>query len=480
MDPLESSFQSQKMRELPHNIEAEQSLLGSIMLDNECFDEVSDIISPKHFFVPINGKIYEAISAVLSHGMAADPVTLRVYFDKEDALQQIGGGAYLTQLVDSVISVSSISDYAKILVDLYNRRQLILIGEDIIHKASTFSLDSDSHKQIEQAEGKLYELATGYTGGSCLKLEEIIENVVKDIEEVYKKKSKLTGITTGFILLDEKLGGFNKSDLIILAGRPSMGKTALSMNIAYRVAKNKLDGKIGGGSVAFFSLEMSSDQLAHRILSQENRIPSNDLRKGSIKAEDLGKVNEFSRSIRRLPLYIEDTPAMTVSSIRTLARKLQRKNGLDLIIIDYLQLIQGNSDKRNDNRVQEISQITRSLKGLAKELNIPVIALSQLSRAVEARDDKHPQLADLRESGSIEQDADVVMFVYREEYYLQRSKPQENTQSFNEWNMKIQQVHNTAEVMIAKHRQGSIGTVKLFFDGNFTKFDNLNREESKK
>lgn len=479
MDPLESKFKPQQLRELPHNIEAEQSLLGSILLNNDCFEDVSDIIYPKHFFVPVNGKIYKAISTLLGQNISADPITLKDYFEKDASLQQIGGGKYLLQLVDSVVSIASVSDYANILVDLYNRRQLILIGEDIVYSASNFDLNSNSVAQIEKAESKLYELATNSTKGNCISFGEIADVAIQSIEEAFNRESKLTGVTTGFTLLNEKLGGFNKSDLIILAGRPSMGKTALSTNMAFRVAMDKLLGRAGGGNVAFFSLEMSSQQLVSRILSQESLIPSTTIRQGAIRQEDVGKIKNLKEKLRALPLFIEDTPAMSVSSIRTRARKLQRKEGLDLIIIDYLQLLQGNSDRPNESRVQEISQITRSLKGLAKELDVPVIALSQLSRAVELREDKHPQLADLRESGSIEQDADVVMFVYREEYYVERSKPHEQSPDFHKWNAKIQEVHNIAEVIIAKQRQGPIGTVQLFFDGKFTKFDNLAHERKK-
>ena len=473
MDPLESKFQLQQMRELPHNLEAEQSLLGAIMLDNECFEDVSDIISPNHFFVPVNGKIFEAIHKLISQDLVADPITLRAYFEKNDDLQKIKGGRYLIQLVDSVVSVSGAEDYAKLIYDLYTRRQLIKIGENIVHEASNFRLDSNSASQIEKAEAQLYDLAMDNTRGSCLSFSDIAQTAVQTIEMAYKSENKLIGVTSGFIDLNKKLGGLNRSDLIILAGRPSMGKTALATNIAFKVAMDKLLNREGSGKVAFFSLEMSAEQLVSRVISQESMIPSEKIRRGEIQEEEIGRIRGLQKKLANIPLFIEDTPAMTVSSIRTRARKLQRKEGLDLIVIDYLQLLQGSNDRRNDNRVQEISEITRSLKGLAKELNIPIIALSQLSRAVEIRDDKRPQLADLRESGSIEQDADVVMFVYREEYYLERTKPQEGTPEFDKWYTKMQNAHNKAEVIIAKQRHGPIGTVELFFDGQFTKFDNL-------
>ena len=360
-----------------------------------------------------------------------------------------------------------------LIYDLYNRRQLIKIGENIVYEALNFSLDSNSATQIEKAEEQLYDLAVNNTRGICLSFSDIAQVAVQTIEQAYKSENKLIGVTSGFIDLNKKLGGLNRSDLIILAGRPSMGKTALATNIAFKVAMDKLLNREGSGKVAFFSLEMSAEQLVSRIISQESMIPSEKIRRGEIKEEEVGKIKGLQKKLMNIPLFIEDTPAMTVSSIRTHARKLQRKEGLDLIVIDYLQLLQGSADRRNDNRVQEISEITRSLKGLAKELNIPIIALSQLSRAVEVRDDKRPQLADLRESGSIEQDADVVMFVYREEYYLERTKPQEGTPEFDKWYTKMQNAHNKAEIIIAKQRHGPIGTVELFFDGQFTKFDNL-------
>lgn len=461
------------MRELPHNIEAEQSLLGAIMLNNECFEEVGDFLSSKHFFVPVNGQIFEASARLISQDQVADPITLRAYFEKNDELQKINGGNYLIQLVDSVVSIASVGDYAKLVYELYTRRQLILIGEEIVYEASNFDLSTDSIRQIEKAEEKLYGLAENSIRGACQRFSDISKSTLKVIEKSYKSSNKLVGITSGFIDLNKKLGGLNRSDLIILAGRPSMGKTALATNIAFKVSMDNMLGREGSGKVAFFSLEMSSEQLVSRILSQESMVQSERIRRGEIRAEDFGKIAETEKKLVNIPLFIEDTPAMTVSSMRIRARKLKRKEGLDLIVIDYLQLLQGNADHRIDNRVQEISEITRSLKALAKELDIPIIALSQLSRAVEARDDKRPQLADLRESGSIEQDADVVMFVYREEYYLERLKPQEGTPEFDKWYTKMQNAHNKAEVIIAKQRHGPIGTVELFFDGRYTKFDNL-------
>ena len=473
LEPTAESTEDQKMRVLPHNTEAEQSLLGAIMLNNDCFENISEILLPDHFATPINGKIYEAICTLIRQGQVADPITLKAYFEKNDELKNIGGGDYLVQLVNAVVSIAGVEDYAKLIYELYLRRQLILIGEDMTYKASTFELDTDANDQIESAEAKLYDLSLSGNRGGFVSFSNASVNALNVVEKAYKSNSSITGITTGFIDLNKWLGGLNRSDLIILAGRPSMGKTALATNIAFNAAMAYKQNTEGAGKVAFFSLEMSSEQLVTRILAQESMIPSERIRRGEIKEEDFANIVEANKKLTELPLYIDDTPALTVSAVRTRARKLKRQHGLDLIVIDYLQLLQGTADKRNENRVQEISEITRSLKSLAKELDIPVLALSQLSRAVEARDDKRPQLADLRESGSIEQDADVVMFVYREEYYEARREPSPGTDKHVQWLDRMSKVYNLAEVILAKQRHGPIGTVRLFFDGRYTKFDNL-------
>lgn len=475
MDPFKAKADNDKMRELPHNVEAEQSLLGALMLSNESFEEIADTLLPEHFFVPVNGEIYKAISFLIIQGQVADPITLRAYFEQHNDLKRIEGGNYLVQLVNAVVSIAGISDYAKLIYDLYIRRRLILLGEQMSHDAGRFDLERTSAEQIEKAETELYNLAIDDRQNRCLKFVDIATDTIKTIEAAYKNDNKLIGITTGFVDLNDLLGGFNRSDLIILAGRPSMGKTALSTNMAFRIANDELLKRPSGGKVAFFSLEMSAEQLVERILSQESEIASSKVRRGLITADEFAKINNIKNKLADLNLFIEDTPAMTVSSLRTKARKLQRQSGLDLIVIDYLQLLLGSSDKRNDNRVQEISEITRALKAMAKELNIPIIALSQLSRAVEIRDDKRPQLADLRESGSIEQDADVVMFIYREEYYLERARPSEEDPNFQKWYTKLQNSHNKAELIIAKQRHGPIGTVELYFDSQLTKFDNLEK-----
>lgn len=474
MEPVKGvHIEENQMRILPHNTEAEQSLLGAILLNNECLENVSEFLQPLHFATSINGKIYDAIIKLTSQGFVADPVTLRAYFEKNDELKSVDGGNYLIQLVNSVISISGVEDYAKIIYDLYLRRQLIMLGENISQRATTFAFEEKAIDQVEIAEAKLYEIATADKKGGFISFAGALSSTMDVLDVAYKSDSSITGITTGFIDVDKWTGGLSRSDLVIIAGRPSMGKTALATNIAFNAATAYLKNSEGGGKVAFFSLEMSKEQLVTRILAQECNIPSERIRRGEIKEEDYGKLVEVKKRIADLPLFIDDTPALTISTVRSRSRKLKRQFGLDMIVIDYLQLLQGSIDKRNENRVQEISEITRSLKTIAKELDVPVVALSQLSRAVEARDDKRPQLADLRESGSIEQDADVVMFVYREEYYEARREPTPGTDDHTKWMDRMAKVHNLAEVIFAKQRHGPIGTVRLFFDGKYTKFDNL-------
>ncbi|MDR2681815.1 MAG: replicative DNA helicase [Holosporaceae bacterium] len=467
------------MRVLPHNIEAEQSLLGAILISNEYYEAVCEIVLPIHFAAPVNGKIYEAIGSLISQGLVADPITLRAYFEKNDELKSIGGGAYLIQLVNSVVSVSGVEDYASLIRDMYLRRQLMLLGDDISHKASTFDLDMKVMDQVEHAEMRLYEMATADNRSGAEVFSKALTVTMGIVESAYKNKGKLIGVTTGFKDLDKTLGGLSRSDLVILAGRPSMGKTALATNIAFNAAMAHCHKADGGGKVMFFSLEMSKEQLVTRILSQESKIPSEKIRRGELRDDEFIKLVESGRKVAEIPLYIDDTPALNVSTLRSRARKLQRQQGLDLIVVDYLQLLHGSAEKKNENRVQEISEITRTLKAIAKELNVPVLALSQLSRAVEAREDKHPQLSDLRESGSIEQDADVVAFVYREEYYESRREPSD-LEERKKWQVRMGAIVGLAEVIVAKQRHGPIGTIRMHFDGKFTKFDDLaeSREES--
>ncbi len=473
----------------PHNLEAEQALLGSILVNNNAFEKVGDFLKPDHFYEPAHERIFAAICTLINRGQIADPRTLRGLFENDPALAAVGGARYLVDLAASVVTVINVSDYGHIVHDLHMRRQLIMLGEDMVNDAYSHDLDAPATTQIESAEARLFDLAqTGETDRGFVRLDKSLSLSMKMAEEAYKRDSHVTGVTTGLKDLDRKLGGLQKSDLVILAGRPSMGKTALATNIAINAAR-AFDNSGGkeGSAVAFFSLEMSSEQLATRLLGEFAEVPSDKIRRGEVKADDFPKFIDASRMLSRSPLYIDDTPGLSVSGLRTRARRLKRiVPSLGMIVIDYLQLLRGSGSRRDDNRVQEVSEITRSLKGLAKELAVPVLALSQLSRAVEMREDKRPQLADLRESGSIEQDADVVMFVYREEYYHSRSEPvqraDEGEDKFNSrhsrWMERGEEVRNIAEVLIAKQRHGPIGTVPLHFDGQYTRFGNLERSYS--
>lgn len=457
-----------------HSIEAEQSLLGALLLNNNLLEHILDCLRPEHFSDASHGKIFKSITYLSDRGKIADPITLKDFFVSDESLETVGGANYLIDLVNSTLNTTNVNDYAKIIYDFYLRRELVGIGQNIVENAHTHELESEATNQIEDAEKKLYDLATkGLSSSGPITFSEAVDQTITATEAAFKREGHIVGVTTGFVDLDKWLGGLHPSDLIILAGRPSMGKTALATNIAFNAAKSNLINKDSGSKVAFFSLEMSSQQLASRILSSETKISSDRMRRGEIKAKDFELFISVSKQLKEIPLFIDDTPALNVMALRHRARRLQRQYGLGLIIIDYLQLLDSGNRKGNENRVQEISDITRSLKAIAKELNLPVIALSQLSRAVEQRDDKKPQLADLRESGSIEQDADVVMFVYREEYYEERQQPKENTDKHLMWQKRMMEIHNKAEVIIAKQRHGPIGTIKLFFDGRFTKFGNL-------
>lgn len=474
------------VRTPPHNIEAEQALLGALLINNVVYEKVGEILTPDQFYDPVHGRIYGAISTLVNRSQIADPKTLRGLFDNDPALAGVGGANYLVDLAANVVTIFNVEDYAQLIHDLHLRRQLITLGTDIVNDAFQHDLENAASDQIAGAEAKLFELArSGETSRGFVKLGDALTVSIKMAEEAHKRDNHITGITSGFTDMDRRMGGLQRSDLIILAGRPSMGKTALATNIAFNAAHAyfKSEGREGSG-VAFFSLEMSSEQLATRLLGDYSSVPSDKIRRGDIKTEDFSKFVEASQILSRVPLYIDDTPGLSVSSLRTRARRLSRQMGnLGLIVIDYLQLMRGSSGRREENRVQEVSEITRGLKGIAKELNIPIVALSQLSRAVEMREDKTPQLADLRESGSIEQDADVVMFVYREEYYHARSEPtrraEEDESKFNDrysrWMQRGEEVNNIAEVIVAKQRHGPIGTIKLHFDGQFTRFSNLEK-----
>jgi replicative DNA helicase len=474
------------VRTPPHNIEAEQALLGVLLVNNIVYEKVGEILEPDHFYDPVHGRIYGAIATLINRGQIADPKTLRGLFDNDPALTAVGGANYLVDLAANVVTIFNSEDYAHLIRDLHLRRQLITLGTDVVNEAFQHDLDKPATSQIESAEAKLFELArTGETDRGFVKLEKALITSIKLAEEAHRRDNHITGVTTGFTEIDRKMGGLQRSDLVIIAGRPSMGKTALATNMAFNAAHAffKSEGR-EGSPAAFFSLEMSSEQLATRLLGDFSSVPSDKIRRGEIKTEDFTKFVEASQTLSRVPLYIDDTPGLSVAALRTRARRLKRMvPQLGLVIIDYLQLLRGTGTRREDNRVQEVSEITRGLKALAKELDIPVLALSQLSRAVEMREDKTPQLADLRESGSIEQDADVVMFVYREEYYHARSEPtrrqDEDESKFNDrysrWMQRGEEVNNIAEIVIAKQRHGPIGTIKLHFDGQFTRFSNLEK-----
>jgi len=485
-----SSNKGDSYRTMPHNEEVEQALLGALLVNNRALEKVLEFLKAPHFYNPVHGRIYEAIVKFIERGQDASPATLKVYFEKDEDLQHVGGGQYLADLAANVVSVLNVEDYGRTIYELHLRRALISLGEDVVNEAYEYNIDIDASKQIEETEKRLFNLATAgdYKGG-FIPFSESLTKAIKQAEIAFQSEGEVTGVTTGMIDLDKKVGGLQKSDLIILAGRPSMGKTTLAINMGVNAAKAHMrtSGK-EGAVVGVFSLEMSSEQLAAKILSEMSSVPSDNIRRGEVKDTDFHKFIDASQELSTLPFFIDDTAALTLSAIRTRARRLKRQHNLGLIIIDYIQLIDSASHGAASNRVQEVSEITRGLKALAKELDVPVLALSQLSRQVEARDNKRPQLSDLRESGSIEQDADIVMFVYRDEYYLEREepgrKPEETEEKFNQryadWQERMEENHNIAECILAKQRHGPIGTIKLLFEGAFSRFSNLetHRQES--
>ncbi len=472
----------------PANVEAEMALLGAILVNNAAYHRVTEFLRHEHFTEPVNGRIFAAIGKLIERGQIANPTTLKNLFDQDGALAEIGGAQYLARIAASVVTIINAEDYGRIIYDLHLRRQLIAIGEDVVNDAHAYDLEHDATQQIEAAEQKLFELATtGDSEGGFRPFKDALAEAIGMAETAFKRSGRTSGIASGFIDLDKLLGGLHPSDLVIIAGRPSMGKTAIATNIGFNAARAFAAGEGGaqgepadGARVGFFSLEMSSEQLATRILAEVSGVSSNDIRKGEVATQDFDRFVDARNELGKLPCVIDDTPALSIAGLRTRARRLKRVHGLDLIIIDYLQLLRGSGDGRQDNRVQEISEITRGLKTLAKELNVPVIALSQLSRAVEQREDKKPMLSDLRESGSIEQDADVVMFVYREEYYLSRGeptrRPDESDDKYNDryerWATRLKEKAGIAELMVAKQRHGPIGTVTLRFDHATTRFEN--------
>ena len=469
---------------VPANIEAEQALLGALLYDNAAYERLSDLLQGRHFFEPFHQRLYSAIEDHIRKGQLAEPIVLMERFKRDPAFEDLGGLRYLADLVDRAPPAANAPEYGRVVYDLALRRDLIRIGGEIAAAASGDG-DRSARDHIESAEQQLYTLAeTGTTSTGFVDFSEALRGAVTMAAEAYGRDGGLSGISTGLMDLDKQLGGLHPSDLLILAGRPSMGKTALATNIAFNVAKAyawepQPDGSrktVNGGIVAFFSLEMSAEQLSMRILADASGVSSDRLRKGEIDASEFGRVRDAAIEIQEAPLYIDATGGLSISKLAARARRLKRQHGLDLVVVDYLQLVTAGEGTRSEGRVQEVSQITMGLKSLAKELGVPVIALSQLSRQVEQREDKRPQLSDLRESGSIEQDADAVMFVYRESYYLSRTEPRTGTPEHLTWQEELDQINNLAEVIIGKQRHGPIGTVKLHFNADLTKFGNLARE----
>ncbi|MFC0243312.1 replicative DNA helicase [Rhodopseudomonas telluris] len=468
-------------RTAPHNIEAEQALLGAILVNNDAFYRISDFLEAKHFFEPIHQTIFETAGSIIRAGKIATPITLKTFLSADLDLGGLTVAQYLARLAAEATTIINAQDYGRTIYELSLRRDLIGIGTDMVNVAYDAPVDFAPKNQIEDAERRLYELAeSGRYDGGFQKFSQALTTAVDMAAKAFQRDGKLSGIATGLRDLDTRMGGLQHSDLIVLAGRPGMGKTALATNIAYNVAKAyrgevQPDGStktINGGIVGFFSCEMSAEQLATRILAEQTEIASSKIRRGGISEADFDKIRDYSIELQTLPLFVDETGGLSIAQLTARARRLKRQKGLDLIVVDYIQLLQGSS-KRGDNRVQEITEITTSLKALAKELNVPIIALSQLSRQVESRDDKRPQLSDLRESGSIEQDADVVMFVYREEYYLQNKEPRPGTPEHEKWATEMDLVHGKAEVIIAKQRHGPTGTVDVQFEGQFTRFSDL-------
>ncbi|MEC9345667.1 MAG: replicative DNA helicase [Pseudomonadota bacterium] len=473
-------------RQLPHNLEAEQQLLGALLYNNDAASRVMDFLKPDHFHQPLHGRIYDAILTLIERGELASPVTLKNRFETDPAMREMGGAAYLVDLTARAVNTIRAEEFARILYDLFLRRQLILLSEEMAENGRSADLTLTADKQIESAEARLYSLAeAGEVHNDFRPFRVAVTESLESIEAAYKREGRLVGVTSGLRDLDNWLGGLHRTDLLILAARPGMGKTALAVTVglnaarAYRPVRDDTGRVVDaeGAVVGIFSLEMSREQLATRIVSEQTRIRSTDLRKGTIDRDTyVNRVVPATQELSDLPLYIDDTPAISIAQLRSRARRLKRQHGLGLIIVDYIQLMRPSGTKRTENRVQEITEITQGLKAVAKELNVPVLALSQLSRAVEQRDDKRPQLSDLRESGSIEQDADVVMFIYREAYYEQKNKPDEGDYAAMEaWQAKMSDIYNKTEVIIGKQRHGPTGTIELFFEPEYTTFKNLDR-----
>lgn len=472
-------------RTQPSNIEAEQALLGALLVNNDCYHQLSSFLQAAHFFDPVHARIYDASITLINRGLLASPITLKNFFERDEGLAEIGGAQYLARLAGSATAIINAEFYGRIIYDLAIRRGLIRLGEDIVNQAYDAPPSLAAATQIEEAEAGLFNMAErGRYEGGLQPFKSALTQSIDVAARAYARDGGLSGLSTGFTDLDRLLGGMHNSDLIILAGRPAMGKTALATNIAFNAAKELLeesrnaldqDQKPNPGVVAYFSLEMSSEQLATRILSEQSEITSEKIRRGQISDDDFKRLVAASQDLAELPLFIDDTGALQISALTARARRVKRLHGLRLVVVDYLQLARG-GQAADAGRVLEISAITQGLKAMAKELNVPVLALSQLSRQVESREDKRPQLSDLRESGSIEQDADVVAFVFREEYYVEKSQPGPDDPKYGEWVTKMERVHGVAEIIIGKQRHGPTGTVRLAFRSELTKFDNLAKE----
>jgi replicative DNA helicase len=476
----------------PANLEAEQALLGALLANNKAYERVSEFLAAEHFADPVHGRIFTAIQRRVEAGQLADAVTLRAEFEHNGLLDDAGGAGYLAQLLSAMVGVINAGEYGRVIHDAWMRRQLIDVGETLVNRAFGAEPELDARQQLEAAEQNLFDLSKDNAAqGGFVSFERALANAVEMAATAFSNPGGVSGLSSGLRDLDRKTGGLHKSDLVILAGRPGMGKTALATKIAFgaaqailRKARDTDPNALPRGGVALFSLEMSADQLATRLLAEESRISGDRIRRGDIAQRDFDRFVEVSRELQTLPIFIDDTPALTISALRTRCRRLQRTKGLDLVVVDYLQLMRPPAGSKQDNRVLEISMITQGLKAIAKELSLPVIALSQLSRQVESRDDKRPQLSDLRESGSIEQDADMVMFIYRDDYYLSQRQPKEmsfdNADKFSaamdKWQRDMEEAHNKAELIIAKQRHGPTATIKLFFDAQFTRFGDLDTQ----
>ncbi|HEV2603381.1 MAG TPA: replicative DNA helicase [Microvirga sp.] len=471
-------------RVAPNNIDAEQALLGAILVNNDAYYRVSDFLEPTHFFEDLHRRIYEIATTLIKAGKVATPITLKTFLGDQD-LGGVTVSQYLARLAAEATTVINAEDYGRTVYDLALRRNLITIGEDIVNTAYDAPVEASPRDQIEEAERKLYGLAeTGRADGGFVRFSDALTSAIDMAAAAYKREGKLSGISTGLRDLDRMLGGLQPSDLVILAARPAMGKTSLATNIAFNIAEayqgeKQPDGTmktVNGGIVGFFSLEMSAEQLATRIIAEQAGVPSYKIRRGDIREDDFYKITEAARKMQTIPFYVDQTGGISIAQLTARARRLKRQRGLDFLVIDYLQLLSG-SAKKGENRVQELTEITTGMKALAKELNVPILALSQLSRQVESRDDKRPQLSDLRESGSIEQDADVVMFIYRDEYYLKNKEPKPGTEEYFKWQTEMDQVHGKAEVIIGKQRHGPTGTVQLAFQADVTRFADLADED---